>query len=156
MLDSRGSPLKYMDAEIEDWVRDSAATVQTANSVSPALLNRLRYVAAIVAEAGPLTAEPQLLYRLPTDKICCAKIGHELLVGRETPATLIFSDDLRLSRQHFRIHRTPDGERIEDLQSRNGTFVNSLKIAARGLCDGDLIKAGHQIFVFLRRENELS
>ena len=143
-----------MDDEIEDWVRDSAATVQTVGSVSPALLSRLRYVAAIIADAGTLTAEPQLLYRTPPNKVHCVKIGSELRVGRKNPADLIFPDDLRLSRLHFRIHRVPAGERIEDMQSSNGTFVNSVRIGARGLCDGDIIEAGRQMFVFLRRPAE--
>lgn len=46
-----------------------------------------------------------------------------------------------VSRQHARIHKTPKGFELEDLKSRNGTFLNGRSINTRTLLgDGDLIR----------------
>jgi len=140
-----------MNEEIEDWVQRSGATLTETGEMPKELFKRLQYVAAIVADAGALFDEPLLLFRAPDKKVKYAKIGEELVVGREKPATLVFKEDLHLSRQHFRIRKGADGEHFEDLTSSNGTFVNGIRIESRELCDGDIIEAGRQVFVFLRR-----
>ena len=144
-----------MSKKLEDWLQATSATVSETSTPPPALFKRLRYVADIVAGAGPLAAEPQLLYRTAEKKIHSVKIGQELVVGRAPPAHLVFNDDLYLSRRHFKIRKLGDGEQIEDLCSNNGTLVNGVKIESDGLRDGDIIKAGHHLFVFLRRLADL-
>lgn len=63
----------------------------------------------------------------------------------------ISTDDKWLSKSHFKI--VVDGEGIpiiEDLESRNGTYVNDIKIDERKILHrGDCIRAGHSIFIFL-------
>jgi len=143
-----------MSNEIEDCLRREEATRPSSTDRARELLSRLRYVAAVIADAGLLADGPQLLYRTAANKTACVKIGQELVVGRQKPADLVFADDRRLSRKHFRICCGPDGDRIEDLRSHNGTRVNEARIESRLLCDGDLIEAGRQVFVFLRRGPE--
>ena len=69
-------------------------------------------------------------------------------VGRTAINNLYFDDDL-LSKQHFVIEVTKMGCFIEDLETKNSTFVNSVKISGRRkLSEGDVIKAGRETFVF--------
>ena len=144
-----------MSNEIKDCLRREEATRPSCADMPRELLSRLRYIAAIIADAGLLADGPQLLYRTLEKKMACVKIGQELVVGRQKPADLVLGDDKRLSRKHFRICCGANGDRIEDLRSHNGTYVNGTRIESRLLCDGDLIEAGRQVFVFLRRESEV-
>jgi sigma-B regulation protein RsbU (phosphoserine phosphatase) len=75
--------------------------------------------------------------------------GEKLSVGRSSTAELSFPDDAGLSRQHFVIE--PEGEdwTVQDLGSKNGTFVNNIPLKARlVLQPGDRITAGHIAVVF--------
>jgi len=53
--------------------------------------------------------------------------GDELVIGRSMKSDLSVADRF-LSRQHARLFRTDEGWMIEDLGSRNGTFVNGVRI----------------------------
>jgi hypothetical protein len=80
-------------------------------------------------------------------------IMHPLLeetstVGR-TAANTIALRDSSVSAKHARIVRTQDGFTIEDVGSRNGTFVNSEKLTEkRLLVEGDLVRLGKIILTF--------
>jgi len=66
----------------------------------------------------------------------------ETLLGRSPYCTIVVNDGL-VSRQHaaIRVHR--DGMQIEDLGSRNGTFVNQRRISGvQTLAPGDRIEIG--------------
>jgi eukaryotic-like serine/threonine-protein kinase len=69
------------------------------------------------------------------------------LVGRSGDAHLQLSfDDPYFSRRHFLFELQPPRCRVIDLNSRNGTFVNGVRIETAELQDGDEIKAGHTVF----------
>jgi hypothetical protein len=64
----------------------------------------------------------------------------ELIIGRGERSDLIIPDR-RVSRQHARIQLEGDGYTLEDLGSRNGTFVNGQELAGTHfLQDGDEIQ----------------
>ncbi len=73
-----------------------------------------------------------------------------LTVGRSNSAELCFPEDAGLSRQHFVFE--PDGDggwMVQDLGSKNGTFVNNIPLKARLLLQpGDRITAGHLVILF--------
>jgi len=70
------------------------------------------------------------------------------LVGRDDGAVVCIASP-KVSRQHARFVITPDGSMIEDLGSRNGTFVRGERIAgARRLSDGDEILIGPVLLRF--------
>ena len=50
-----------------------------------------------------------------------------VVVGRDAGADVVL-DDARVSRRHARIEPTDHGAVVEDLESRNGTFVNREEI----------------------------
>jgi FHA domain/Domain of unknown function (DUF4388) len=75
-------------------------------------------------------------------------LDSEYTLGR-APANAIAIADGSVSSHHARILRTPEGFVLEDLQSRNGTFVNGEQVTdKRLLTDGDLIRLGKIIMTF--------
>jgi serine phosphatase RsbU (regulator of sigma subunit)/pSer/pThr/pTyr-binding forkhead associated (FHA) protein len=75
--------------------------------------------------------------------------GDRLTVGRSSAAELCFPEDAGLSRQHFAFE-AQDGEwTVQDLGSKNGTFVNNIPLKARLILKpGDRITAGHLVVVY--------
>ena len=69
-------------------------------------------------------------------------------LGRASANTIAIADG-SVSSHHARIVRTPEGFVLEDLQSRNGTYVNGEQVTdKRLLADGDLIRLGKIIMTF--------
>ena len=69
-------------------------------------------------------------------------LGDAFLIGRTHESTLVL-DDQFMSTNHARITRTPKGYVVEDLGSRNGTFVNDKRIAdPTPLRSADVLKIG--------------
>jgi PAS domain S-box-containing protein len=63
-------------------------------------------------------------------------------IGRSSRNTITL-DEPDVSRFHARIFKKGESWIIEDLRSRNGTFVNEKKISTHVLKHGDIIKLGH-------------
>ncbi len=91
----------------------------------------------LIGQTGPLNGE-----RFPIDG--------EVLIGREASCTVVVTDR-QVSRFHARITVTEDGSHLEDLGSKNGTYVNGKLISEPVyLQDGDLIQVALvQQFVYL-------
>jgi transcriptional regulator with PAS, ATPase and Fis domain len=96
-----------------------------------------------VTDAGPrliAIAGPSLGALLPID-------GSTTL-GRE-PTSGHVIHDVAMSRRHCTIDRHDNGWVIVDLDSRNGTMVNGVPIRAHALADGDQIRVGDSVFIFV-------
>ena len=65
----------------------------------------------------------------------------ELIVGRSSTCDLVL-DDAKASRQHARLRVDGSSAFVEDLGSRNGTFVNGERVASADLSPGDEIRIG--------------
>jgi DNA-binding winged helix-turn-helix (wHTH) protein len=75
------------------------------------------------------------------DREIALRTGENLLGRDET--CVLWIDDALVSRRHARIAIDPSGATLEDLGSRNGTFLGGARIAsATRLADGDLISIG--------------
>src|SRR6201996_4811190 len=75
--------------------------------------------------------------------------GERLSVGRSSVAELCFPEDAGFSPQHFAFEPEGDGWTVQDLGSKNGTFVNNIPLRARlVLRPGDRITAGHLTIVY--------
>jgi serine phosphatase RsbU (regulator of sigma subunit)/pSer/pThr/pTyr-binding forkhead associated (FHA) protein len=75
--------------------------------------------------------------------------GERLAVGRSSVAELCFPEDAGLSRQHFAFESQGEDWTVQDLGSKNGTFVNNIPLKARLILKpGDRITAGHVVVVF--------
>ncbi|MGQ9618032.1 MAG: FHA domain-containing protein [Candidatus Aminicenantia bacterium] len=68
-------------------------------------------------------------------------------VGRSTDCNIILNEK-GISREHFVIYVSQNEFRIEDLNSKNGTFVNGKKIKSAQLKNGDEIIAGECSMIF--------
>ena len=72
-----------------------------------------------------------------------------LAVGRSSTVELSFPEDAGLSRQHFAFEGQGDDWTVQDLGSKNGTFVNNIPLKAKLILKpGDRITAGHLTIVF--------
>ncbi|HVG24213.1 MAG TPA: FHA domain-containing protein, partial [Thermoanaerobaculia bacterium] len=72
----------------------------------------------------------------------------ESIIGR-APDCAITITDASISSRHARVVRSGEGFTIEDLGSRNGTFVNGEKVdKPRLLGDGDVVRVGKVIMTF--------
>lgn len=86
-----------------------------------------------------------LLIQAPGGRLRKVPLGSgNLMVGRSKTAELSFPEDAGLSRRHFRLIREGDSWLVEDLGSKNGTFLNDAAVKSRmPLRPGDRITAGH-------------
>jgi pSer/pThr/pTyr-binding forkhead associated (FHA) protein len=71
--------------------------------------------------------------------------GGEVKIGR-LPDLWITLVDAKVSREHCRIFRQSTGWVVEDLGSRNGTYVNTGRIKKRLLQPGDKLRVGQTEF----------
>jgi serine phosphatase RsbU (regulator of sigma subunit) len=72
-----------------------------------------------------------------------------LAVGRSSAADLCFPEDTGLSRLHFAFEPEGAGWTVQDLGSKNGTYVNGIALQGRlTLTAGDRIAAGHIEIVY--------
>lgn len=68
-------------------------------------------------------------------------------IGRDSTSRLRLHDT-EISRRHAEIQRTPDGYRILDKGSVNGTFVNDVQIKESSLQPGDRIQVGQSLLIY--------
>lgn len=92
---------------------------------------------------------PYLIYdpETPDERVYKLRFGKNT-IGREWDNT-IFVGHLSLSRYHAEIAIDYTRVAIRDLHSRNGTFVNEVKIDRCELKDGDWIRCGSVVFKFI-------
>lgn len=73
----------------------------------------------------------------------------ELVIGRAIEADIpVIANDL--SRRHVAVRKTGPGQwSVVDLESRNGVYLNGVKVHSALLHDGDNIQLGTVVFVFI-------
>lgn len=76
--------------------------------------------------------------------------GDRFTIGRD-PDSVIFLDDVTVSRNHAVIVRRGDALHIDDLGSLNGSYVNRRRIESHHLADGDELQIGKYKLTFLER-----
>ncbi len=103
---------------------------------------------AATEKTGPAKKRAGALTSAGTDAAVHPLVGNAYTIGRE-PGNDIVVPDASVSSRHARISRTPDGFAIEDLGSRNGTFVNGEPVKqAVALADNDMVRLGKIVFTF--------
>lgn len=79
----------------------------------------------------------------------------ENVIGRDGSAA-VFIDDSTVSRHHARITVTPDKATLEDLRSKNGTFIQGQRIESADLEDGSEFHVGGVKVIFRRAHADSS
>lgn len=100
---------------------------------------------AVAPPAPPHRVNPADRPWLDVDGERYPLMGAMTVLGRDDTADIVL-DDPGISRRHSEIRVTTDGPHlvasIRDLNSTNGTFVNSERISSQRLADGDRITVG--------------
>ncbi len=97
----------------------------------------------------PPPAEPELVATLTADDGTMHPLLEETSTIGRTSANSVAIRDASVSAKHARVVRTAEGFMIDDVGSRNGTYVNSEKLSGkRLLADGDLVRLGKIILTF--------
>ncbi len=82
------------------------------------------------------------LWRLRVGGLPLALMPGENVIGRD-PDVAVHIDHSEISRRHARVLVNGDGAVVEDLQSRNGSFLNGKRIESPTvLHDGDVLSVG--------------
>jgi DNA-binding winged helix-turn-helix (wHTH) protein len=128
-------------AEVRSAIEDEAHEPQFVRT-----LHRFGYAFSGTAEevrSGPRRVRaPTLAYRLFWGPREIALEEGETVLGRDPDATA-FIDHTSVSRHHARISIADNRVTVEDLQSKNGTFLGGRKLDAPALLtDGDELKLG--------------
>ena len=90
--------------------------------------------------------DPAVVMRLPP--------GASRTIGRSPRADFVVDSPL-LSRVHCRLSAADAGLTVEDLQSTNGTYVNSRRVEQSPLRDRDRLRLGRlELTVAVEREPE--
>ena len=74
------------------------------------------------------------------------KEGDRLRIGRH-PDNDILPKDAAVSKHHAIIERIGEKLIVQDKESRNGTFVNGIKVKSADLNDEDIVKFGNELNV---------
>ena len=94
--------------------------------------------AALAVVAGPHAGE---IYRLVADETTIGRRGCDVVL-----------EDHLISRKQAKVIRSGAKFEIEDLDSRNGTFVNKVRITRAGLQDKDQVLVGQTVLCFHKSE----
>lgn len=96
---------------------------------------------ALIAIAGPLNGTTIELS------------GAEVCIGREA-GNQVCVPSAWVSRRHCLLRREGGGILVQDLESRNGTFINGVPVARQELKHGDLLSVGDSTFRFICQDEE--
>ncbi len=80
----------------------------------------------------------------------------DLTIGRCQPANLVFPSELAFSAVHLRLRIQPPFAEMVDEDSRNGTLVNGVRLAAATIQHGDHFGIGETEFLFEVVESKLA
>ena len=146
------SSLPALIAEIRGTLRESARSGGTIRTV-----HRVGYAfAAAATELAPATRADQPLAWLIAGDRRVPLINRESVLGREGPGVVLFSDST-VSRRHARLVLDGETAHVEDLGSKNGTWLAGVRVEGRArLEEGAEFLLGTLRIQFTRRGGEIT
>ncbi|MFZ6002635.1 MAG: FHA domain-containing protein [Actinomycetota bacterium] len=76
-------------------------------------------------------------------------LDEPLVTAGRHPDSMIFLDDITVSRRHAEVRKTESGYRVADVGSLNGTYLNRHRVEEAELHDGDELQIGTFKLLFL-------
>jgi pSer/pThr/pTyr-binding forkhead associated (FHA) protein len=76
-------------------------------------------------------------------------LDEPLVTAGRHPDSMIFLDDITVSRRHAEVRKTDGGYEVTDVGSLNGTYLNRERVEAARLKDGDEVQIGTFKLLFL-------
>lgn len=149
----RAEALKAEIARMRERSEPGPSTVEPEQSAGDAPTTRLHTPEPKPASTGdgaaaPLHFTPAALVCLTSDPPRTYPIGsNPLVIGRGPDCDVRIATPF-VSREHARIVREQSSIVIEDLGSRNGVYVNAVRVHRGTLQDGDLVTIGETQFRF--------
>lgn len=100
----------------------------------------------------PVTSPTELeIYAPDGQRRTAPLVSGRITLGRSSANELCYPEDAGLSRQHVAFESDGAGWVVRDLNSKNGTLVNGVRVeGSRRLQPGDRITAGHLVIEFGR------
>src|SRR5262245_5728415 len=77
------------------------------------------------------------------------QLGARAIVIGADPTCGLIIEDPKASRRHAEVSATPDGVLVRDLGSRNGTFVDNVRVTEATAPAGATLRVGHTIIQIL-------
>jgi diguanylate cyclase (GGDEF)-like protein len=116
------------------------------DAVMPAFGNTVTIteVGDTVVEAAPAACRATFVVVAGPSPGQVYSLGSEHVIGREITTSIVI-DDGAVSRQHARIVDVNGCYLIEDLGSRNGTFVNGTRVSRAPIDNGDRVQLGPRV-----------
>lgn len=69
-------------------------------------------------------------------------LDEPLVTAGRHPDSMIFLDDITVSRRHAEVHKVDGGYELRDVGSLNGTYLNRRRVESASLSDGDEVQIG--------------
>jgi pSer/pThr/pTyr-binding forkhead associated (FHA) protein len=76
-------------------------------------------------------------------------LDEPLVTAGRHPDSVIFLDDITVSRRHAEVRKVGDGYQVADVGSLNGTYLNRHRVEEADLQDGDELQIGTFKLLFL-------
>ncbi len=76
-------------------------------------------------------------------------LDEPLVTAGRHPDSMIFLDDITVSRRHAEVRKVGDGYKVTDVGSLNGTYLNRQRVEEADLHDGDELQIGTFKLLFL-------
>ncbi len=113
-----------------------------------AVTNRSTPSSESAATPAPSRAAPTQLTIIEPEQLfgTVHRIGHSLPIGRDVETGIQIADDNFVSGRHAKVSMIAGDVYVEDLGSRNGTFVNGARITTpTALRCGDRLQIGYTV-----------
>jgi DNA-binding winged helix-turn-helix (wHTH) protein len=136
--------LATLVAEIRRTLRDSAANPRFVRTIYGF---GYRFVAELVEDAGARRSEQRVRLWLIVERQHIPLLQGPNVIGRSGDAAIQI-DAAGVSRYHARILVARADATMEDLGSKNGSYVNGTLVTTRSLSDGDEIRLGAAVLTF--------
>jgi pSer/pThr/pTyr-binding forkhead associated (FHA) protein len=102
---------------------------------------------AVVTEVGPAAKPSLVIVKGPDAGERFVLDRPQVAIGRD-PDSVIFLNDVTVSREHALVTVQDQRVAIEDRGSLNGTYVNGNIVEQAELADGDHVQIGRFVLVF--------